>query len=49
MGSAAVGTVKAGNTTMPMPFHDDPVKRSVPIAIKLRRVQTSTKYELLQL
>lgn len=40
-------TVKAGNTTMLMLFHDNPA-RCVPIAIKSTWVQISSKYELLQ-
>jgi hypothetical protein len=33
---------------MPMFFHDDPAKRSVRTAIKLRHGQASNKYELSQ-
>jgi hypothetical protein len=39
---------KARNITMPMLYHDDPAKRSIPTATKSRHGQTSSKYELLQ-
>jgi hypothetical protein len=32
-----------------MPVHDDPAKRGVPIDTKSRSMQTSKKYELLQM
>jgi hypothetical protein len=41
-------TVKAGSTTMPMPFHDDPVKRGATTAKRSRHEQTSKKYEPLR-
>jgi hypothetical protein len=39
-------TVKARNTTMPMPFHDDHAKRSVPTATKSMCGHTSSRYGL---
>jgi hypothetical protein len=33
-------TVKAGSTTMSMPFHDDPAKKAVPTSTKSRHGKT---------
>jgi hypothetical protein len=42
-------TIKAESTTIPMLFHGNPAKRSVPTTTKSKHGQTSNKYKLSQL
>jgi hypothetical protein len=47
--TSLASTIKARNTTMPMPLPNNNAEKSIPTAKKSRRRQTSSRYELLQL